>query len=496
MGLVDDLEVVLSPLGKSLADVFTGLFTGSEEVGGEDSLTREQRLRQMLYGPNAVDPSLYAPGWHPEPWPMPGGSGALPDAVDRAGGAYQQAGDAAAVADARLAETLKQIFASNEALQSKVESIIANVETTRKTIAANPALANDPQVLKQFQDFVHVRLGEIESLMDAAKLDSAKQATVLAALKDDYRAAAAAAAGQPTKPGSQGGGGDPVGGGGGGGDTGGGGTAAGGGGDPGSGAGGLADPLAGMALPGGLGAMADPMSMLGPAVSGMSSIPGALGGLASSLPMGALGMAPLASQLAGNGPGEGFREDAPREGARPADFVDDHRKDGDGSTKTDDATQRGSAETKPEASVAPLSGQTPVGAVPASAGGDPALVVQMPDGSPVTATSGQHASAMRAVMSGASVTDGWKAAHVDLPPPGTPVTEPADPTHLPPGAVAQFKTREPVMYMGNGKIWLDGQLQPQTALPTADFLGWVDPRQQQAGVAAVLAPSSRAPAGA
>jgi hypothetical protein len=37
--------------------------------------------------------------------------------------------------------------------------------------------------------------------------------------------------------------------------------------------------------------------------------------------------------------------------------------------------------------------------------------------------------------------------------------------------------------MGNGKIWLDGQLQPQSALPTADFLGWVDPAQLAGGAA-------------
>jgi len=44
-----------------------------------------------------------------------------------------------------------------------------------------------------------------------------------------------------------------------------------------------------------------------------------------------------------------------------------------------------------------------------------------------------------------------------------------------PGEIAQYKSRDPVMYAGNGKIWLDGQLQPQSALPTGDFIGWLDP---------------------
>lgn len=257
----------------------------------------------------------------------------------------------------------------------------------------------------------------------------------------------------------------------------------------------MADPLAGLGGLGGLGGgLGDPMSMLGPALAGMSSIPGALGGLGSSLPAAAAGLAPLAGQLAG---ANGFTDDAARGGTKPADFEDDHGKDS-GDKKPEDVAgdEQGSKDKNPDASAAPVAAQTAglAGAAPASAGGDPAVVVQMPDGSPVTATSGQHAAAVRAVVSGTSVTDAWKGAHAALPPPGTPVTEPADPSHLTPGMVAQFKTREPVMYMGNGKIWLDGQLQPQSTLPTTDFLGWTDPAQQ-AGTVAAPAPAPTAPTG-
>lgn len=488
MGLLDDLEAVLSPLGKVLADLFTDVVTDDD---GEYP-SRDERLRQMLYGPDAVDPSLYAPGSRVVPAPGSGAAGALPEAVDQAGDAYQRAGGAAAVADTKLAEALKQIFASNDALHSRILGVIQAIEVYRKQIADSP-LANDPHTLKQFQDFVQGQLREIQTMMDAAKVDSVKQAELLAALKDDYHAAAAAAAAADqhiTTPGSRDGAGDPVvGAGGGGGDAAGGAA-----GDPGAGAGGLADPLAGLGLPAGLGAMADPISMLAPALAGMSSIPGGLGGLASSLPMGALGMAPLAGQLAGNGSGDGFRDDAPKEGAQHAEVVDDHRKDERAATTTDDVAEHAEGDKKSEASATPLTGQTPAVAAPASADGDPALVVAMPDGSPVTAASAQHASAMRAVLAGASVSDGWKAAQVDLPPPGTAVTEPADPSHLTPGAVAQFRTRDPAMYMGNGKIWLDGQLQPHTALPAADFLGWVDPKPP-AGATAVTVPPPRAPTG-
>jgi hypothetical protein len=53
---------------------------------------------------------------------------------------------------------------------------------------------------------------------------------------------------------------------------------------------------------------------------------------------------------------------------------------------------------------------------------------------------------MRAVLNGSSVVNGWRQANVDLPPPGTPVTAPADPSHLLAGQCAQFKSRDPVMH--------------------------------------------------
>jgi hypothetical protein len=49
------------------------------------------------------------------------------------------------------------------------------------------------------------------------------------------------------------------------------------------------------------------------------------------------------------------------------------------------------------------------------------------------------------------------------------------------------------MYMGNGKIWLDGQLQPQSALPTGDFLGWIDPPQLAGTTSASPPPGIAAP---
>lgn len=415
----------------------------------------------------------------------PEGHTKLLEAADEAAQTYQQAGGAVSATDVKLVKLIQQIVSSNEAARTKVLGSVAQIETMRQVFEANPDLFSDPHAVKGFFELVDTRLGEIQQTLEQAKVDGADQAKLLKALTDEYRSTAGAADQHSTKDISETKTDKPS-------DTtggAGGGQPSGGGPQPTGGPAAAGDPLAG--LPGGLGGMGDPTSMLGPALAGLGSIPSALGGLASSLPEAAMGMAPLAGQMAGAaGAGDGFKDQAGRDGAKQADFVDDHHDKDDKKPDDAGADEHPDADKKGAAAV-PVAATTPAApgaAVPASAGGDPTTIVQMPDGSPVTAPSGQHATAMRAVLNGSSVTDAWKAANVALPPPGTPVTEPADPSHLAPGSIAQFKTRDPVMYMGNGKISLDGQLQPQSALPTTDFLGWVDPAKQ-AGASAVTARS-------
>jgi hypothetical protein len=117
--------------------------------------------------------------------------------------------------------------------------------------------------------------------------------------------------------------------------------------------------------------------------------------------------------------------------------------------------------------------------------------VTLPDGRVVTAPDDKIATAMRSVLSGTSVPDAFNAVDLRLPPPGTPVIDPADPAHLDPGSLAQFQSRPPVMAMGDGKIWLDGQLQPTGALgSSSDFLGWSKPPTQASPQTAAAAPPS------
>ena len=483
MGLLDDLEDLLDPLFGGVMGLF-----GGDDDGGDDGLSPQQRLTQIL---NAnPGPFGQVPGSGPGA-PPPGGPGGLQRGADQAGTTYEQVGGAVGVTDDKLAGLLKQIFASNDATRSRISDIINGLQSAHRQLASDPHLATDPGALAWFNRFLDSQLGEIQQLLDNAKVDSQKQAELLAALADEYHNNSGDHSKDHGKNGKGGGGsGDGNSGdgnsGGGSGDGGGGG---GGGADPGASPGGAApagvsDPLAGLGGP--LGASMDPLSMLGPSLAGLGGLPGTLGGAGSSLPMDALGgLAPLAGQLAGHGSGDGFDDSGSHEHGKPADFVDDgHGKsdgdrgktDGGGTGKGGAGDPKGAAAAGGPQAAGPQA--APAAAVPASTGGDPGLVVQLPDGTPVTAPSMQHATAVRAVLNGATVTDGWKQAHVQLSPPGTPVTAPADPAHLVPGEVAKFKTRDPVMYIGNGKIWLDGQLQPQSALPTGDFLGWEDPTQQ------------------
>jgi Domain of unknown function (DUF4226) len=489
MGLLDIIEDILVPElvpARHLRESIQRLFGGhpNQQGGGPSA---QERVNQILYGPSGAPP----PG--PQPPGVPGGPGGLQQGADQAGTTYQQASGGVAATDEKLAELLKQIFTTNDQTQSKIAGVINDIETKHHQLAADPQLAGDPHALTWFQQWVDGKLGEIQQLLGNAKVDSKKQAELLSALGDEYRNNAGGdhSKDNGTNDNNGGSGGDQGGGSGGSGgaDPGSGAST-----DPGAGAQGVTDPLAGLGGVPGLGGTGDPLSMLGPALAGLgSAIPGALGGAGGGLPLDALSsLAPLAGQMAGDhGKNDGFNDDGTREHTKPADFVDnDHAKpDGQAGTNGHDGgTDEGAAnpaQNTPGSSPAAQPQQpAPLAAVPASAGGDPARVVQMPDGTPVTAGSAQHATAMRAVLDGSTVTDAWKQAHVDLPPPGTPVTSPADPSHLTPGEVAQFKTRDPVMYMGNGKIWLDGQLQPQTALPKTDFLGWEDPAQQTGGVAA------------
>ena len=312
-GVLDDLEDLLDPI----FDAVRGLFGGDDDTDDDDDLTPQQRANEVLYGGN---PGPLGPVPGPANGaPLPGGPSGLQQGADQAGTTYQQAGGAVAATDDKLAGLLKQIFASNDATRSQISDIISGLESAHRQLVSNPQLADDPYALAWFNKLLDDRLGQIQQLLENSKVDSKKQAELLAALAAEYHDNSGNhakdgkddgtkdrnAKSDGSKDGANGGGsGDGDGGGSGGG---------GGGADPGASAAGatpagtgVIDPLAALAgMPGG--GMGDPLSMLGPALAGLGSLPGGLGGAASSLPMDALGSwRRLAAEMAGHGSGDGL----------------------------------------------------------------------------------------------------------------------------------------------------------------------------------------------
>ena len=101
--------------------------------------------------------------------------------------------------------------------------------------------------------------------------------------------------------------------------------------------------------------------------------------------------------------------------------------------------------------------------------------VALPDGSTTEARSPVGAAAVRAILNGASVSEGYAQQGVTLPPPGTPVTDPVPPAQLKAGDVGVWKDHM-VMALGNKNVLVNGQVQPQESVGSGpDFLGWIDP---------------------
>lgn len=450
-------------------------------------------------------PGMPPSGAAPAPGTVPGGGGGLQTGAAGAGEQYNGSVGSAQLTDEKLSELLKQVFAANEGARDKVSAILTEIKTKQQQMAPE---MGDPAAVLTFTQFLDQKVGEIQKVLADAQVDAKTQAAILDALGDEYRNNG------PDAPGGAGGEGSAAGG-----EEGDGGVAGAGGGGADLAAGGdvgapppggeepLIDPLAGMGLGGPMGM--DPLSALGPALAGLGSLPqAAMGGGLGGAPLDALGPA-LSSlgQLGGLANG-GFTDKPPAETNIEDGFTDEQAPEDAESPKADPDTSEpadapegeptSSAPAGPEA--VPASHSAPEEAAPAAAptpgGGDAALNVTMPDGQVVTAPDAQAAQVMRSVLSGTSVAEAFKQVNVDLAPPGTPVTDPVDPNTMAPTSIGRFESREPVLAMGNGKIWMDGQLQPISALgSSSDFLGWSKPPTAGTEAPAVPATAPTAPSG-
>jgi hypothetical protein len=467
---VENVAKVLAAAGK--------LFAGDEPK--QSPLDHTNQVLSGSAGPPAT------------PAPPPHDDSGLNSGATGAGENYNGGVEAAQLTDQKLAELLKQIFATNQAARDKVSSILTEIGTKQKQIAPE---MGDPASVSAFGQFLDQKFGEIQKVLTDAQVDAKTQAAILDALGDEYHTNGPNPpnAGNSHTPDGQATGEaatstDPAGTS----DTAPTGDSAAGQ-DP------LIDPLAGMGIgaPTGM----DPLSAMGPALAGLSALPGAMGGglAGGASPLDALGSLGQLGALAGRG-----FNDTPPADTKPKDDFSDKPADSTSDAKPpandpadalkDDQRHDGQPATSPAGnSDSTAQPPTPHDAAPASAPapapGDPARAVTLPDGRVVTAPDDKIATAMRSVLSGTSVPDAFNAVNLPLPPPGTPVIDPADPAHLDPGSLAQFQSRPPVMAMGDGKIWLDGQLQPIGALGSSnDFLGWSKPPTKASPQTAAAAP--------
>jgi hypothetical protein len=254
-----------------------------------------------------------------------------------------------------------------------------------------------------------------------------------------------------------------------------------------------------------LGAPMDPLSSLA------SAFPGALGsfpppiGAAAGSPLdsigGLAGLAPLAGlasqigdQASHYNSGRDAKSDAKDDSASKDQPNDDGRgvKDAGGSTMSpspppEDQTLTAPTEPAP-AATSPAGGAPPAGPPPA------ATTVQLPDGSTANASTPAAAQAMRAYLTGTPLDAAYRQAGIDLPPPGTPVTAPIDPSQLAAGDVGMFKDHY-VAALGAGKAVKDGQVMPLSSVASSpDFLGWLRPSAPASlDPVAVSAPAPTAP---
>ena len=129
---------------------------------------------------------------------------------------------------------------------------------------------------------------------------------------------------------------------------------------------------------------------------------------------------------------------------------------------------------QPPAPVAPPAGASPT--------------VTLPDGSTGTARSPQVAAAVRDYLAGTPVDAAYRQNGLQLPPPGTPITNPVDTNSLTCGDVAMFKDHyEPVLSSVKG--YHNGQVVPLGSVSSSpDFMGFFNPAAAAASAAPPAAP--------
>jgi len=100
--------------------------------------------------------------------------------------------------------------------------------------------------------------------------------------------------------------------------------------------------------------------------------------------------------------------------------------------------------------------------------------VTLPNGDTVTAANPQLAAAIGAAAGGTPIADAFRQEGITIPPPGTAVTDPVDPSRLSPGDIGMFTDRH-ALALGESRALLNGQIQHISTVNGPSFLGWEHP---------------------
>jgi hypothetical protein len=114
--------------------------------------------------------------------------------------------------------------------------------------------------------------------------------------------------------------------------------------------------------------------------------------------------------------------------------------------------------------------------------------VTLPTGETVTAANPQLAAAIKAAAGGVPIADAFRQEGITIPPPGTAVSDPVDPSRLAPGDIGMFTDRH-ALALGQSEALLNGQIQHISTVNGPSFLGWEHPP----GPIATAAPDRTAP---
>ncbi|WP_406813447.1 DUF4226 domain-containing protein [Mycobacterium sp. M23085] len=233
---------------------------------------------------------------------------------------------------------------------------------------------------------------------------------------------------------------------------------------------GLSDMLGGGPL------RSDPLSSLASMLPALGGVGGAAGSPLDSLG----GLAGAASPLAGlaSGVGDQAHHERPSDTTDKTDDTPEQAKDSKESKdgKADTTTPADGTQTTAGQQAQNAANSTPGDAPnPATPPATPSPTVKLPDGSTATARNPQAAQAIRDYLSGKTVDAAHRQNNIQLPPLGTPVTNPVEPSHLTCGDLAMFKDHY-VPILSSVKAFVNGQVVPLESVSSSpDFLGWIDP---------------------